>query len=413
MLLRGLKYYRDSFVGFNPKVWLLALVTLINRAGTMVVPFLSLYLTEDLHFTLSNVGWIMSCFGLGSVVGSWLGGKLTDTIGFYPTMVWSLLLSGFAFVGVQYFKTFETLCLGIFGLMVIADTFRPAMYVAIRTYSKPENRTRAVSLVRLAINLGFSAGPAVGGLLIVTFGYNGLFWVDGLTCIAAAILLRTTINRKKANLEDKASRDASTAVGSPYKDLPYLLFLFAALLVAATFLQFFSTVPLFFREVHHLTEQQIGLLLGANGFLVFLVEMPLIKYYDNPRFSAYKILAGSTVLILLSFLVMTISSWAGVLIISIVFMSFGEMLNFPFLNRFSMERADRGKAGAYMALFTIAFSVSHIIGHNSGMQLIAHFGFQVTWYIICAILGVATLLFLLLERIIKKENSEHLNTLTK
>ena len=78
-----------------------------------------------------------------------------------------------------------------------------------------------------------------------------------------------------------------------------------------------------------------------------------------------------------------------------------------------MERADRGKAGAYMALFTIAFSVSHIIGHNSGMQLIAHYGFQVTWYNICAVLGVATLLFLLLERIIKKENSEHLNTLTK
>jgi len=185
------------------------------------------------------------------------------------------------------------------------------------------------------------------------------------------------------------------------------------LLVAATFLQFFSTVPLFFREVHHLTEEQIGLLLGANGLLVFLVEMPLIKYYDHPRFSTYKILAGSTVLILLSFWVMTFSSWAGVLIISIILMSFGEMLNFPFLNRFSMERADRGKAGAYMALFTIAFSVSHIIGHNSGMQLIAHFGFEITWYIICSVLGLATVLFLVLEVIIKKEKAKDLSTLTK
>jgi hypothetical protein len=38
--------------------------------------------------------------------------------------------------------------------MTVADMFRPAMFVSLATYSKPENRTRSLTLVRLAVNLG-------------------------------------------------------------------------------------------------------------------------------------------------------------------------------------------------------------------------------------------------------------------
>jgi predicted MFS family arabinose efflux permease len=72
--------YINTFRGLSQEVWWLSLITLINRAGTMVIPFLSLYLTKSLNFTLIDVGWIMSFFGLGSVVGTWLGGKLTDKL---------------------------------------------------------------------------------------------------------------------------------------------------------------------------------------------------------------------------------------------------------------------------------------------------------------------------------------------
>ena len=97
--------YLNTFKGLSKEVWWLALITLINRAGTMVIPFLSLYLTEDLQFTPSNVGTIMMCFGLGSVAGSWLGGKLTDTIGYYKVMVRSLLTTGILFIGLQFLNS--------------------------------------------------------------------------------------------------------------------------------------------------------------------------------------------------------------------------------------------------------------------------------------------------------------------
>ena len=90
----------------------------------MVIPFLSLYLKESLNFSFNDIGWIMSAFGLGSVVGSWLGGKLTDKIGFYKVMVFSLLLTGILFIGLQLLNTFEELCFGIFLVMLVADAFR-------------------------------------------------------------------------------------------------------------------------------------------------------------------------------------------------------------------------------------------------------------------------------------------------
>ena len=167
MLLQALTRYINNFRGFSREIWILTLITFINRAGTMVLPFLSKYLKEDLHFSYEQVGTVMMCFGLGSMLGSWLGGKLSDKIGFYKVMVFSLFSSGLLFFFIQHITTFHGLCIAMFCIMVIADMFRPAMFVSIATYAKPENRTRALTLVRLAVNLGFAAGPAMGGLIII------------------------------------------------------------------------------------------------------------------------------------------------------------------------------------------------------------------------------------------------------
>jgi predicted MFS family arabinose efflux permease len=188
MLKTAFTQYINNFRGFSREIWILTLVTFINRAGTMVLPFLSKYLNEDLHFSYSDVSWIMVSFGLGSMLGSWLGGKLSDKIGFYKIMIFSLFTSGVLLFFIQYITSFWGLCIGMFILMVIADMFRPAMFVSLGAYAKPENRTRALTLVRLAVNLGFAAGPAFGGLIIMGIGYKGLFWVDGASCIISILI---------------------------------------------------------------------------------------------------------------------------------------------------------------------------------------------------------------------------------
>ena len=170
----------QPYKGLSVQIWYLALITLVNRAGAMVIPFLSLYLTKHLGLSLPQVGWIMSAFGLGSAVGTFLGGKLTDKFGYFKVMFVSLFVSGFLFIGLQVLSTFWEFVFGIFVLTLVSDIFRPAIWVAMDAYSDEKNKTRSVTLIRLAINLGFSAGPAIGGLIIAYVSYTGLFWVDGI-----------------------------------------------------------------------------------------------------------------------------------------------------------------------------------------------------------------------------------------
>ena len=394
-MVRLFNIYVDTFRGLSKEVWWLALITLINRAGTMVIPFLSLYLTKDLNFTLTDVGWVMSAFGLGSVAGSWLGGKLTDKIGYYKVMVRSLLTTGFLFIGLQFLDTFELMCIGIFVVMLVADMFRPAIFVAMSAYSKPENKTRSVTLIRLAINLGFSAGPAVGGLIITTLGYNGLFWVDGITCIAATLVLIRVLHPKKAKVQDSVVNENPQSV---FKDKAFWIFFVSMVLFGIAFLQYFSTMPLYYKDVHALNELEIGLLLGFNGFVIFALEMPLISWLEKRTYTKAGLILFGAILTGLSFLILNLTGWVGVLVVGMLLMTVGEMIAFPFSNALVIDLSKKGKMGEYMAYYTISFSISHIIGHNLGMQTVNAVGFDNTWYIITGVSLVCVLLIMLLKR---------------
>lgn len=402
MLKRVFRAYIGSFSDLRREVWLLAFITFINRAGTMVIPFLSLYLTKNRGFSLEEVGWILTFFGLGSVAGSWLGGKLVDKIGHYKTMTFSLLISGVFFIFLQYPTSFWGICAGIFIVMLVADTFRPAVFVAINAYSKPENRTRSITLIRLAINLGFSTGPAVGGLIIAGAGYSGLFWVDGITCITAGFLLLRLLHPKKAVENPK---EVISIPRSVMKDKPYLVFIGAMILFGVVFLQYFSTMPLYYARVHFLKEFEIGVLLGLNGFLIFLFEMPLIKYLESKaRSTLFHIITGS-VFVAISFLLINLTGWLGIVLIAMIFLTIGEMIAFPFSNSFALKRAEGGKQGSYMALYSIGFSIGHIFGHNSGMQLIDRFGFTLTWNVMIILCLVCCALLVYVRFLVNKEKN--------
>ncbi len=395
--------YLNTFKGLSKEVWWLAFITFINRSGTMVIPFLSLYLTESLNYTLENVGWIMSAFGVGSVLGSWMGGKLTDKYGFYPVMYLSLALTGILFIGLQFIEEFYAFCFAIFLVMLVADAFRPAMFVAMNTYSKAENKTRSVTLIRLAINLGFSAGPAIGGFIITSINYKGLFWMDGITCLLATLVLINVLHPKKALVIDEQKVENPQPIRS---DGLFWIFFVAMFIFGFIFLQYFSTIPLYYRDVHALTEFDIGLLLGMNGFIIFVLEMPLIKWLGDSKYSKELLITIGLLLTGLSYVVLLMTPWIGILIIGMLLMTLGEMIAFPFSNSFVIERSKRGKQGEYMAFYSISFSAAHIFGHNSGLQMVDNFGYDTTWTVISIIsaIGVLTLFYLMYR--LKREKTD-------
>lgn len=404
MLKTAFQRYINNFRGFRREIWILTFITFINRAGTMVLPFLSKYLKEDLHFSYSQVGWIMVFFGSGSIIGSWLGGKLSDKIGFYKIMIFSLFTTGILLFCIQFITSFVGLCIGMFVLMIIADMFRPAMFVSIGAYAKPENRTRALTLVRLAINLGFAAGPALGGLIIMTIGYNGLFWIDGGTCIIAILFFWIKVKEKKKTAYRDKAHPGEILTHSVFKDKPFWIFLFSCMVSGVLFFQIFTTIPLYHKEQFNLTEFKTGLLLTLNGLIIFFMEMPLVSYVERNNISKVKVVALGCFFMAVSLFLMLINTWAGILIIMMLFMTFGEMFAFPFSNSVALSRAPKGHEGRYMAIYTMSFSLAHIFSSKIGMEIIDNFGYQINWFVMGTLGLLATLAGFHVFRLIEREH---------
>lgn len=367
----------------------------------MVIPFLSLYLVNSKGFTLPQVGIIMTCFGLGSLVGTWIGGRLTDSIGFYKVIVASLFLGGIGFVLLQYLDSYVGLCAGIFFLILIADSYRPAIFVASEIYSKPENVTRSITLIRLAINLGFSIGPLIGGLIIANINYTSLFWIDGLTCIIASLALFILLKPKKASKDVPKAVIVKEGV-PPYLNGFFLLFFIIMIANGVLFVQYFSVVPLYYEKVHLLSEDLIGWLLFLNGAMIVLFEMPLVSWLERKKISKTMATFWGVLLLAASFMVLNLTSWSGILIVGMLLMTLGEMIGSPFSNALALEMAPKGRKGSYMGLYSMSFSFSHIFGHNGGMNLVDSFGYDTTWTIAALFLGIVGIATLWLYHLLKK-----------
>ena len=130
--MKLLKIYTDSFSGLSKESWMLAIVMLINRAGSMVLPFLGVYMTDHLGFKLEAAGLVLSCFGIGSVLGSWLGGWVTDKIGEFKVQSLSLLLSVPLFCMIPLFQTEIGLATIILLQSTVSEFFRPANSVQLQ-----------------------------------------------------------------------------------------------------------------------------------------------------------------------------------------------------------------------------------------------------------------------------------------
>jgi predicted MFS family arabinose efflux permease len=374
----------------------------------MVIPFLSLYLINVEGFSLPQVGWIMSCFGLGSLFGTFIGGRLTDSIGFYKVILVSLFMGGVGFILLQFINTFYGFCIGIFLLTLMADAGRPAIFVAADAYSKPGNITRSIALIRLAINLGFSIGPLIGGLIIANINYTSLFWIDGLTCMIASLGVFLLLKPKKQKDPLLEKLIIIKEGVPPYLNKLFMVFFIIMVAYSLAFVQYFSVMPVYYEKVHFLSEDVIGWLLFINGATIVLFEMPLIAWLDRKKISKTMATFWGIFFLGLSFLVLNLSSWGGVLIIAMFLMTLGEMIGFPFSNALALEMSPKGRKGSYMALYSMSFSFAHLIGHNGGMNMVNSFGYFNTWTIFTIFLLLLALLTIWLYFLLKKSETKNI-----
>lgn len=380
--------YRQAFSNLQKNIWILSIAMFINRSGSMVLLFASLYLTNDLHFSISDAGIIMSFLGAGSILGSYAGGWLTDRKNYHDIMMLSLTGSACILLLMLLFTNAIAIAAIIFCYSFMADMFRPANAAAIASFTNTQNRTRSISLVRLAANLGFTVGPAIGGMVALHLGYKWLFIIDSMTSLTAALMLWLYLPRQQAINTTHNSTVLNDAGTSAYRDWKYLFFILLVALYGICFFQIIATIPQFFSRQCHYSEDTIGWLLAINGLMVVLIEMPLITALQRQK-NIFRFIIGGTLCIPVAFAMLLtghcVLIWP---VIYIFILSLSEIFAMPFMMNHALSQPLKERQGQYAALYSIAFGIALMTAPPIGLGIADHFGFDATFYSL-SILSVA------------------------
>jgi predicted MFS family arabinose efflux permease len=277
------------------------------------------------------------------------------------------------------------------------------MSKAIAAYSTVENRTRSVSLIRLAINLGFSIGPAAGGFIALYLGYKWLFVIDALTSMLAGLMLYIYLPRRAEETPVKGAGALADKSASAYRDWIYLSFILLVAFYGMSFFQLFASVPQYFSKVCHYNEDTIGLLLGLNGLLVVLIEMPLVAALEKYS-KIFPFIILGVLCVPVSFVILMIGSGAmAAAVIYTLVITLSEIFAMPFMMNYSLSRGGKERQGQYSALYSISYGLANIAAPLAGLGIADRFGFDVMFYVFIVLSFITATGFMILN---KKDRQE-------
>lgn len=370
MARRLLRRYVASFEGLPREVWLLAAVLLVNRCGTMVFPFMTIYLIRERGYDPSTVGWLMSAVGLGGVGGSYLGGRLTHWCGPMPVIAAALASAAPLYAVIPWCPGLITLACALFVRQLVAETMRPACITATTLFSAPEQHPRALALNRLASNLGCSIGPVIGGALAM-IDFRLIFPTNGAFCFLAACATVAFFGRACYTRTPPPADDGeeTTQAVSPWRDGLFVAFLVAFAAIAVVFFQVINALPLYWREQCGFNELTIGTLFAVNTVLIVLFEMPLTSALRAVR--PLVLVALGALLYGIGFGLTPLGSAVPVAMALVAVWTFGEMISAPFSATFVASRSGASQRGLYMGAYAMALTAANVLAPTVGLTLYA------------------------------------------
>lgn len=405
MRARIRNWLQQTYGGLPATTWTLCAAAFVNRSGAMVLPYLSLYLGARFGMSVERAGYFVSLYGVGSIVGNLLGGRLIDPLG--PVRVQIVMLASAAVWMwlVTLAHTPLLLGVGIFVLGLLNDAFRPGNMAAVLASVPADRGPLALTLNRVAVNAGWAIGPTVGGQL-AHIDYRWLFVVDGATSLLAALVLLFAVPRRlpyerpadHPSAPTDAADLARAAVGtSPWRDGRFLCLLGTTIATLLAFMQYFSTETRYLKNVFGYGEQTIGWLLAINPTLIVLFEMPLVRSLrGRPRLP---IVAFGTLLIALAFpLLVPTAFGVGGILAQLVLLTVGEMYSFSMLSSFVSDRAPAARRGAYLGVYGASFSLAFVLAPALGGLVYERLGADALWYGCGAVGGLAALGYRALHR---------------
>lgn len=329
-------------------VWWIAGASLVNRLGAMVLPFLVLYFHRSLHLELSQAAGIAGCWGVGSFLAGPVGGYAADRVDPVHLMALSLGAAGSLMLVFPFVHSVPVLVALTFTLALLADLSRPSTMTALARLGGGEHGRNAFALNYLAINLGMSIGPLLGGFL-AEVDYSYLFWVDGGTSLAAALLLWLSGAHcpPQAGTAERSDWNIGAAAFRLYFWLGLTFWIF---------MTFFAAGPVFAVEELHLRERDCGYIWLFNTVIIVLTSLWVNRLTEGRRLTG--LLAAAAGCIVLCYATLWLWPSLSGLIVATLWLTLGEMLLFSNANAYVAQVVPSPKMGRAMGVNAICVSLA-------------------------------------------------------
>jgi predicted MFS family arabinose efflux permease len=361
-----------DLAGLAPESWLIALATFVNRAGTMVMPFLVLFLTRDRGLPPTRAGLAIAVYGVVALVWSPVAGRLGDRWGQLLLVKASLFATAVVLVCVPLFHSYVAILAGLVVLALVSEPVRPATLALVSHLAPPERRRQAFALNRLAVNLGMSIGPTVGGFL-AEVSFRSLFWVDAATSLLAGVLLLVLPFRAPRHFHDPAEVHR----GSALADRKLLYALLALQPVLLVFFQHLSTMPLFLVDTLGFRTSVYGALFAVNTLVIVLSEVRLNTVTGH--WPSGRALAVGALLLTLGFSALAVARTLPAVVLTVLLWTVGEMIFLPTAATYFAEISPPSRRGEYLGFYTLAFGVAFTVGPWLGTAVLERWGGFTLW----------------------------------
>ena len=363
--------------GLPPAYWLLWTGTLINRLGTFVIPFLTLYLTTQRAIPVSQAALMVSLLGAGSFLAQLIGGELTDRLGRRPVMLISFLVTPFIMVALGYAKALPIIAVTTFLVGFFTDLYRPAVSAAVADLVPSHARTRGYGYIYWAINLGAALAPVIAGLM-ANRSYVILFLADAATTLAFGIII--FFGYRETRPPEAALHAAHSGLRERMEQLrraPILLwFTFIALFFGMVYAQGNVTLPLDMAS-HGFGPSEYGLTISLNGFLIILTTITVSNLAVKwPRFPT---MAASALLLGAGFGFTALAGSLPLFMLSVAIWTMGEILATSIAPTIIADLSPIELRGLFQGIFGSAWGLAFFLGPLLGGWVYEKLGSGSLW----------------------------------
>lgn len=387
------------FAEYPRQFWLLVGASFIDMVGNaLVFPFFAMFLTDHFDVSMARVGVIFAIFAVAGIVGSTVGGALTDRFGRKPIALSSLIVSAAGNLAIVLCGDFRLLYGLAAGLGVVGSIGGPAWQAMMADLLPEDKRAEGFGVIRIAFNLAVTFGPMIGGLL-AGVSYVLLFSVDAATSLITAVILLIFLQETKPErIQTEAVPEETLAqtfrgYSKVLHDRVFIIFAGIGMIVWLVYFQMNTTLAVFLRDSHGVEPQGFGLLLGMNALMVVVMQFSITRWVRRRGYPSMLVLAAGTLLYAVGFSMFGYVAGAVMFVTAMVIITIGEMLAVPVSQAIASLLAPEDMRGRYMAVFGFGSAIASGSGVWLAGQVIRWLGFEWVWYLSGIIAGLAALAY--------------------